>query len=250
MTDPAPAASDRRCPACDATASACVPYLSANGSDLFRCAGCGTVFVSPPPSPSELTEIYHDSYHNASTGYFAKVDKKIRRSRQRVRRLRKYVPTGAFLDIGCNGGFLVHVAREHGFDAVGIDIDPVSIGYATKAYGDHFMSATAEEFARSGKTFDMIYCSEVIEHIPDVRSFLGAVFALLNRGGYLYLTTPDISHWRVPKDVTKWDAFGPPAHCVFFTPRSLRGALERAGFRIVRRALAFKPGIKYIARKP
>jgi hypothetical protein len=68
-------------------------------------------------------------------------------------------------------------------------------------------------------------------------------------GGLLYITTPDIGHWRRPKDITTWDAFCPPSHCVYFTPKNLRLLLERHGFQVSHRRFAWKPGIKIIARR-
>jgi 2-polyprenyl-3-methyl-5-hydroxy-6-metoxy-1,4-benzoquinol methylase len=55
-------------------------------------------------------------------------------SRGRIRQLTKYARRGRFLDVGCNGGFMVEAPREAGFDAVGLDIDSVAIGYAQKHY--------------------------------------------------------------------------------------------------------------------
>ena len=48
----------------------------------------------------------------------------------------------------------------------------------------------------------------------------------------------------------RWDAFCPPAHCLYFNPASLIGLLARHGLELLRRRLAFKPGIKLFLRKP
>ena len=97
--------------------------------------------------------------------------------------------------------------------------------------------------------FDVVYSSEVIEHVPDVRSFARTIARLLRPGGVLYITTPDLTHWSQPRDLHRRSGFGPPAHCVYFTPQSLIGLLDGAGFDLVRRRLAFKPGIKLICRR-
>ncbi len=120
------------CPVCDS--ESCGDFMTHEGIDLYACAGCRTVFMHPLPTAEEVTGIYDDSYDGATAGYFAKVDKKIRRSRRRMRYLSRFVQGGAFLDIGCNGGFMVEAARERGFDAHGLDIDGVSIAYARRHY--------------------------------------------------------------------------------------------------------------------
>jgi SAM-dependent methyltransferase len=235
------------CPAC-ATAGASW-FITDNNCDMFRCGRCGTLFVSPPPLVEDTDKIYTDAYHGATSGYFAKVEKKLRRSAGRVRKLKRYVRGGRFLDVGCNGGFMVQAAREAGFDAFGIDIDAVSIAYAREHYGAHFETTHVEEFATRGGSFDLIYCSEVVEHVPQPLPFLAAIAAVLAPGGYLFITTPDVGHWRVPCDIRRWDAFSPPWHCTLFTEKGLRAGLARSGFEIVRRLPAFKPGIKLFVRR-
>ncbi len=238
------------CPVCDS--GSCSDFATHEGIDLYACAGCGTVFMHPLPTAEEVTGIYDDSYDGASTGYFAKVDKKIRRSRRRMRYLSRFVQGGAFLDIGCNGGFMVEAARERGFDAHGLDIDGISIAYARRHYPNNtFFHGTIESFAAAPEAlrFNLVYCSEVIEHLPDVQGFAAAVAGLLRPGGVFFVTTPDISHWRRPRDLSAWDAFCPPSHCIYFNPGSLRLLLERHGLRVVRRRLALKPGIKLVCRR-
>lgn len=97
--------------------------------------------------------------------------------------------------------------------------------------------------------FDLVHCAELIEHSADINAMAAAIHRVMAPRGALYLTTPDIKHWRRPRDVTEWSGFCPPAHCVYFNPGALTRFLDKNGFAIVRRRLAFKPGIKVIARK-
>ena len=206
--------------------------------------------MHPLPSPESIEGFYEDSYDGALTGYFAKVDKKLKRSRGRIKYLSRLVGSGDFLDIGSNGGFMVEAAREHGYKAVGVEIDPVSVEYAREHYPENeYFTGTVEQYAESGRQFDLAYCSEVIEHVPDVQGFAAATAKLLKPGAVLFLTTPDISHWRRPRALTDWDAYCPPSHCVFFTPASLTGLFARHGFLLRTRRLAWKPGVKLVLER-
>lgn len=212
------------------------------------------MFMDPPPSAETVAALYRDAYQGATGGYFGKVDKKMRRSRGRARTLRRLLrdrPAPTLIDIGANGGFMVEAARQLGFRAVGVEIDPVSVAYARQHYPDNrFCEGSIESFAaQSDERFDAAYCSEVIEHVVDANSFVAAIAALLRPGGILYLTTPDIGHWRRPRDVTTWDAFAPPSHCLYFTRRALTGLLANHGLAIIRRRFNWKPGHKVLARK-
>jgi 2-polyprenyl-3-methyl-5-hydroxy-6-metoxy-1,4-benzoquinol methylase len=210
--------------------------------------------MHPVPPTDLLADIYDDPYKSGTESYFTKVESKLRRSRGRVRRLLKYVPGGAngkaFLDIGCNGGFMTEVAREAGFSATGVDPDANSLAWARDHYPEnHYIHGFFGDLPELRDEFDAVYCSEVIEHVPDSRRFVDALAARMKPGGVVYLTTPDISHWRRPRRLENWNAFCPPSHCVYFNPKNLMGLLAEYGIETVWRALSFKPGIKLIGRK-
>ncbi len=248
-----------QCPACGDKART---RRFADGTfTLWICKGCNLGYCDPLPDRARLEEAYTDAYAGATEGYFSKVDRKLARSRGRVRHMARYlnptIPKNAarFLDVGCNGGFMVQAAVERGFAAHGLDPDPVSIAYAKAHYPKgHFTHSFLEDFqARAGlqsdERFDAIYCSEVIEHAPDPNAFAAALASLAAPGAVLYLTTPDLGHLMVPKNLAKWDAYCPPDHCLYFSRTSLGALLSRHGFTPMAFRLAIKPGIKILARR-
>jgi len=71
----------------------------------------------------------------------------------------------------------------------------------------------------------------VIEHAPDPNAFVAALARLAAPGAVLYLTTPDLGHLMVPRNLAKWDAYCPPDHCLYFSRASLGRLLLRHGFK-------------------
>jgi SAM-dependent methyltransferase len=67
------------------------------------------------------------------------------------------------LDLGCGLGYYVAFLREHGVDAVGVEA--AAVGPHFKAPGYHLAYDLSTPFDL-GKTFDLVLCLEVIEHIP------------------------------------------------------------------------------------
>lgn len=231
-------------------------YAAHASHELYECAGCGFVVLDPLPDAAVRVALYDDAYGGASTGYFAKADTKMRRARRRAAFIASKVRRGPaqrrFLDVGSSAGFMVEAAREKGFEAVGVELDGTSVAYAREHYPENtFFRGTVEDYAREagGTVFDVVYCSEVIEHTADANSFMAAIAGLTRTGGFLYLTTPDIGHRRRPKDLAAWDAFCPPSHCLYFTEGSLRLLLEKHGFDRIQRRFAWKPGLKVLTRK-
>jgi 2-polyprenyl-3-methyl-5-hydroxy-6-metoxy-1,4-benzoquinol methylase len=210
--------------------------------------------LDPPPSADKLEGYYHDAYSGASSGYFAKVDRKLARSAGRVRqicaRLGKRPQGLRFLDVGSNGGFMSEAAHRAGFEVTGVEPDLASVDYAKARFpGIRFLHGFIEGAALDAGYFDVVYCSEVIEHSGDCNAFVSTIARAMKPGAMLYVTTPDIGHWRRPKDIAAWDAFTPPAHCLYFTPDTLSRLLARHGLTVTHRKLALKPGIKLFASK-
>ncbi len=215
---------------------------------FLRCEKCGFTFIDSPPSTAYLNRFY--DHFRGSRIYSAKKDKKIRRSLKRIRSLKKLVPGRRFLDVGCNLGYAVEAARLEGFSAAGIDPDAHAVSLARRQFPDAtFHVVAADSLAENGEEFDLVHCTEVIEHLPDVRPFARSLAALTRPGGLLYLTTPDAGHFRVPKNFLEWTAVNPPAHLCWFSRKNLRMLFEDLDFQILRFSFNLKPGIKMLARR-
>jgi SAM-dependent methyltransferase len=241
------------CPVCAATGARLAVHHQ--GKTLYECRECALLYLDPPPTPLELAESYADTYSGATQSYFTKVEKKLRRSRGRARDFAAAMPGGQaagrrFLDVGCSGGFMVEAAREAGFEAHGLEADGPALQFAQHHFpGNTWWHGLLGRVDLGDLRFDAVYCSEVIEHAPDCHGFVAELARLMKPGALLYLTTPDLGHWRRPRDVTRWDAYCPPSHCVYYSRPNLRRLLADHGLEVKRFRWAFKPGIKLFARK-
>lgn len=243
------------CPVCQFAER--TPFVQPSGTELFECADHRLVYMDLMPDADAIAALYGDAYEGATSDHFAKVKSKMRRVRRRVAALARIVrpsPGGGprrFLDVGCNSGFVTEAARERGFAATGVELDSAAVAYAQQYYpANDFFYGTVEAFGESGPArFDTVYCSEMIEHVPGVNGFVAAIAALMRPGSVLYLTTPDLGHWRRPRAIAVWDAFSPPSHCLYFSVGNLSRLLARHGVPVFRRRLAVKPGLKVLVRK-
>jgi 2-polyprenyl-3-methyl-5-hydroxy-6-metoxy-1,4-benzoquinol methylase len=146
--------------------------------------------------------------------------------------LRPPVDGGRLLDIGFgNGGFL-KIAGEMGWNAEGIDFDPKAVEVA-RARGLNVRCASAADLSEHAGQYDVITISHVIEHVYDPPGLLEDLYRLLKPGGSLWLDTPNLSSLGAQRFGRNWQALDPPRHLTLFTPNSLRGCLEKAGFKNV-----------------
>ena len=235
------------CRVCGAARVAAV--AEKDGYAYARCAGCGFVFLDPMPDAATLARQYtnHDSGVPYADAY-PKAASRFRRSRLKAFRLARYIRGRDAIYIGCGGGFMVEAMRRVGARAVGLDINPAAIAYAERQYPENrFFCEDVGIFEGRDLAFDFVYSSEVIEHVPDAQRYMALLARITRPGGHVYITTPDIGHWRVPADVTRWDMFSPPTHIQFFNRHSLGLLFERHGFRPQRRFFKLKPGLQILA---
>ena len=219
-----------------------------NEFPLVQCEGCTQRFVDPMPSQDVIDAYYAKYWINEKN--IRNGDRKIRKLTRILRPVLRKAPGKSFLDIGCNTGFGVEAARRLGARASGIDLSSEAIEIAQRLYPENrFVSGTVQDFATEGQTFDAVLCREVIEHLPEVHSFMGALSSLMKVGGVLWLTTPDAGHFRVPKDFSTWKEVIPPEHLSFFNLASLGRLLSGYGIEILRRKYEWKSSLRVLARR-
>jgi len=121
----------------------------------------------------------------------------------RLRALKRSDERFRLLDLGCGTGEL---ARELGAafphaEIIGIDSNPRSIATARAALPTHSNVEYIErrfEDAPSLGSFDVVICSEVLEHVERPVELLETAYAVLEPGGYLSFSTPSGWMWRRP----------------------------------------------------
>jgi SAM-dependent methyltransferase len=150
------------------------------------------------------------------------------------------------LDIGCNTGVYSRMLSDFGFrHVVGVDIVPDMIARATQTFGlstpgrsIEFHVENAEQLATDRK-FDLVLCTEVIEHTNDPGAVVERIKQLVAPGGVAVVTLPNA--WSFPYLVARIAyAIKRPArnlefedHLKYPFPRSLR-LLRGGGLKLVR----------------
>jgi 2-polyprenyl-3-methyl-5-hydroxy-6-metoxy-1,4-benzoquinol methylase len=109
--------------------------------------------------------------------------------RQRVL-LRRYRPDRKrVLDYGCMDGVFTIRVQQLGGQAVGYDVSPAAIAQAEKFRGPALQPTFTTVPPGPGQ-FDLVYCNEVLEHVPDDSAVIGELVGFLAPGGVLVGTTP------------------------------------------------------------
>jgi len=140
------------------------------------------------------------------------------------------------LDIGCGAGDFTAVLAQAGAAAIGVDVAEAALGRARARHaGLDFRRVRFDgPLALEDCSFELVWASEVIEHVADTALWLSEVRRVLAPGGRLLLSTP--SHGRLRVAVGGVERFSEPLgdHLHLYTRRSLAGVLDEFGFSAIR----------------
>ena len=172
-------------------------------------------------------------------------DLRLENFRAIVQYAKRHVRPGArsLLDVGSAHGWFLETARED-FEVLGIEPDAV-VGSRAAARGLPVRAGFFPHVLNESERFDAIVFNDVIEHIPDIRSALGACRQHLNEEGILILNLPNSRGffyrfsklmarlgWRMPFE-RLWQKDMPSPHVHYFSTGNLAKLVARHEFELV-----------------
>ena len=207
---------------------------------IVRCRHCG--FAQPadlPALPRYFDRMYDQRWSAEWVAREHHAPYKDRIFDVVLQELEQRLPAGRrrLLDVGAHAGRFIARARRHGWEADGLELNPRTAAYAATASGGRVHQGNLFTWPGPAGAYDAITLTDVLEHIPDPRSALRRVHALLAPGGWIAIKVPNAPVQRIKERVRSWLRPGyEPAladnlvHVNHFGPASMRTALAREGF--------------------
>jgi len=191
-------------------------------AEVRRCRACKSVQILDDPLDTSPDDASIDRYIESGVGLGT------------IAAALSYVKPSeisSFLDVGCNYGFALDLARSvYGWEVVGIE--PSLAGRRGRAELDlDIREGYLREDTDLGSRFDVVLSSEVLEHVLDPLAFLRGIRSQLSPRGRLILTTPAaevITLESSEADVLA--ALSPGFHVFLVSEGALLALLRRAGF--------------------
>jgi SAM-dependent methyltransferase len=251
------------CPFCNESRYEVIERFGPNHRyNSVECQGCGLAYLNPRPLyDEEFLSIAYDAYAD-NDSIFQKFkgipnptfsldtlspsersmlegnEELIQFFEQRLGRV------GRFLDVGCATGFVCLAAQRRGWRATGIDISAPMVDFMVRVLG---IPGFAGQYHQTPELdalapFDVIYCSHVIEHIPNPNEWCAQFSKHLAPDGLLCLQIPaNNSPERRLKRLSKrlglkkdnWELWRTPDHLFEPSMGPLRTLLARNGLEVI-----------------
>jgi SAM-dependent methyltransferase len=129
------------------------------------------------------------------------------------------------LDVGCRDGYWSEELKKKGYDVVACDIDPRCPSALTVDANEPLPFSDSE--------FDLLWCSEVIEHLLDPAFTIREFKRVLKPGGKLVMTTPNQDFWvfrLIKKLGISTAAISNEDHTFFFTYSDMKDLIGNCQF--------------------
>ena len=226
-----------KCPLCQSASDR--SYVLSHTS-VFRCSAksCELQFAHPQLDDQALGRAYETYYYPTNGNNTHLLENSTEHTVQQLFRAIKPASISLagrrVLDYGCGTGTLLRAAANAGAQAVGIEQSAAARDTIAKAgFAEAFKDLDDLLRKDPNIAFDVIFLSDVIEHLRRPWDELREVGKLLAPGGSVVLTTPNSESLRARLSGKDWDQRQNPTHFYYFTPATLTLVLREAGFQQV-----------------
>lgn len=151
---------------------------------------------------------------------------------------------GSMLDVGCGEGrHIFGVMQEYPMmKCVGLDMDDDSLKKAEEGYsyfesisevGAEFIKGSAYSLPFPDNTFDLVVCSEVLEHLHEYNDAVIEINRVLKPGGKFFASVPAFWPEKICWYLSKEYQNQPGGHLRIFDQKKLIHEIEDRGFKFL-----------------
>lgn len=206
---------------------------------LVRCGGCGLVFLNPRLRREILEKSFDGKTGMAGevhlegdlSGYYESIrGQQVRAFNRELNRLERKVPVGRILDVGCGSGLFLELARSRGWEVAGLEIGSWAEPCLKRRGIDYFLGLL-EDSPFEENSFDAVFLWSTLEHVAHPLCLARRAKQILRKGGVFWVA--GMANYDSLLNRLGLEDFSdnqPPGVVYYFSPRTLRALMEKAGF--------------------
>lgn len=214
------------------------PVFVKEGFTFVMCKSCGLVYVNPQADSEKLRSWYE---HCKSADMW--VDMVLQSNQQLEFDRKKFVDCcdvlervnngpGNVIDVGCSLGNFLEVARDRGWETLGLELNQKAVKHATETLGLDVRPQLLHEADLKENSFDVLSLWEVLEHVPDPDGLLKDCYKYIRKGGTISILVPNRNALSAMIMQEHCSCFGGRNHLWYFSEDVLTALLEKNGFTV------------------
>lgn len=228
------------CPACGS--QACTYRLEKFTFRYVTCDGCGTLYMSPRPSPEVMASYYSNSENYQYWARFifpsSEASRREKLHRPWLARVvgfceRYAIARGLLVEVGPGFGTFCRLAQESGQFREVVAIEPTpEMAQACQSRGVRVIAKGIEDINDEVEAADVVVAFEVVEHLFEPRTFFQQCARLLRPGGLLVVSCPNGQGFDIAVLGSLSQAID-AEHVNLFNPQSLGLLVKACGFEVL-----------------
>lgn len=191
-------------------------------NEKFQC-----LETIPQPALEKLGSYYESedyiSHTDASKSFVDKLYHIVKKYalQKKVQLVKKNTSGNSILDVGCGTGDFLKVCQEQNFNVLGVEPNEKARNLAEMKLGNS-TDIFSNLFQIDSKKFDVITMWHVLEHVPDLETYIEKLTSLLNPGGILIIAVPNYKSYDAKYYKQFWAAYDVPRHLWHFSKKSIK----------------------------
>jgi len=142
------------------------------------------------------------------------------------------------LDVGCGtGSIMLFLLKKHYRHIIGLEYNEEAYKNIVKSHPQlKIVNGTAEDLSRfKDETFDLVYCSHVLEHLPNPTTAVEEARKVLKKNGAYIIGVPNGNHLNdIIMKIIQIIFYKRTDHLQRFSKNSISNLLENKGFKIIK----------------
>ncbi|MCG8386412.1 MAG: class I SAM-dependent methyltransferase [Cytophagales bacterium] len=210
--------------------------ISQEDFTITQCTHCSFLFTNPRPTTARLPRYYQSqdyiSHKDKATNPINLAYKLARHFtlRSKIKLVHKYQHRGHIIDIGCGTGHFLQQARRAGWNTTGVEPDAGARAIASELLGNTIYASLDD---LGDHSFNMITLWHVLEHVPDLNSYISTLKKLLTDSGTIFVAVPNHKSYDATHYQEHWAAYDVPRHLYHFDQHTLAKLFEKHQFKII-----------------
>lgn len=147
--------------------------------------------------------------------------------------INEFTKSGRLLDIGPSVGGFLYLAKQAGFEAEALEMDPACCEFIQNVLKiPAIQSSDIIKSLNHNKQYDIITLWQVVEHLETPWESLKAIVAALNPGGFLVISAPNPDAFQLKIFKSRWTHLDAPRHLQLYPVSLLKQFIESLGMEL------------------